>query len=299
MLNVAIVVAYPKTAKWHGTFPLMDGFRELGHEVKVVNVYNDQNQHDFHCFHELLDMRYWPDLILVLDIGYIKDDRIHTRNYPCPIFGEMGDDPQAHQRNLTCAPQYDVLLTPQRDYVGIYKKLGWKRVYWWTHFYDHYAHKPYADVKVEYDVSTVMNVGGRRAATLQMLESQKEFTFANGVGREGAEYSKFLQSGKLIFNQSNHDELTRRVFEALASGRMLLTDRIPESTGIYDLFTPGVHLDIYDGSTDLLEKIRFYLAHDEDRERIARAGQVEVSKHSAAGRAQQIVSIFESMNGKY
>ena len=48
-----------------------------------------------------------------------------------------------------------------------------------------------------------------------------------------------------------------RVFEALCSGSLLLTDRA-EGSGLECLFEDGKHLAIYDDDR-LIERIRFYL----------------------------------------
>jgi spore maturation protein CgeB len=60
-----------------------------------------------------------------------------------------------------------------------------------------------------------------------------------------------------------------RIFEALAAGAFLLTDYCDE---INDLFTPGVELDTFRGSTELEEKVAFYLANPDKRTTIAQQG---------------------------
>jgi spore maturation protein CgeB len=42
--------------------------------------------------------------------------------------------------------------------------------------------------------------------------------------------------------------------------------------GLEEVFTPGEHLDLYRSIDDCLEKIDYYLAHPEERERIAKQG---------------------------
>lgn len=61
-----------------------------------------------------------------------------------------------------------------------------------------------------------------------------------------------------------------RLFEATGAGAMLITEAAPN---LADYFEPGHEVVTYDGPADLMEKLRHYLEHDEERKRIAAAGQ--------------------------
>jgi hypothetical protein len=67
-----------------------------------------------------------------------------------------------------------------------------------------------------------------------------------------------------------------RLFEAAALGVFQLVDNRP---GIREWFTPGEHLITYDDPQDLREKARYYLAHPEERARIAAAAQAHAHQH--------------------
>ncbi len=75
--------------------------------------------------------------------------------------------------------------------------------------------------------------------------------------------------------------LNPRSYEILGAGAFLLVDE-RES---YDCFAPGEDFDVYRSSEQLLEKIRYYLAHPEKREKIRKHGHA-----SAEGR-----SLLESL----
>ena len=79
---------------------------------------------------------------------------------------------------------------------------------------------------------------------------------------------KFNQS-KIVFNISCRDDLNMRVHETLGAGAFLLTNDIPT---LHERFTDGVHLVTYKTEEEMIEKARYYLEHDEEREAIARAG---------------------------
>lgn len=60
-----------------------------------------------------------------------------------------------------------------------------------------------------------------------------------------------------------------RIFEALAAGRLLLTDDCDE---VAELLRPGEEMETYRSAAELAEKTAYYLAHDEAREAIALRG---------------------------
>lgn len=86
------------------------------------------------------------------------------------------------------------------------------------------------------------------------------------------EKAELLSRVKIAINISLNNDINFRVFETMATGAMLLTDRIT-GNGMEDLFIEGVHYVAFDSEEDLLGKIEFYSANPAERERIARAGQ--------------------------
>jgi len=61
-----------------------------------------------------------------------------------------------------------------------------------------------------------------------------------------------------------------RIFEVTGSGVFLLAEHYDN---ISDYFEPGVEIETFRDSVEMLRKIRYYLAHPEEREAIARRGQ--------------------------
>ena len=99
---------------------------------------------------------------------------------------------------------------------------------------------------------------------------------------------------KIILNDCISDDLNWRVFEALASGAMLLTPRVSPET--LELFPEGEALVTYEAHNveDAVSKIDYYLNHDSERLRIARNGYERVCRHhTAQSRAQQLLNVVE------
>ena len=83
-------------------------------------------------------------------------------------------------------------------------------------------------------------------------------------------------------------DLNMRLFEVLASGSMLITKKIPN--GQSDLFRDGEHLVEYTSTEDLLDKVDYYLKHEDERLKIARAGQeLALTKHTYKNRVDKLL----------
>lgn len=84
-----------------------------------------------------------------------------------------------------------------------------------------------------------------------------------------------------------------RLYEATGVGTFLLTDDLPN---LPTLFQPGVHVETYRSAAECVDKIRYYLAHDAEREAIAKAGQQHTLAHHTY---RQRVTEFMELVDKY
>lgn len=85
-----------------------------------------------------------------------------------------------------------------------------------------------------------------------------------------------------------------RIFKAMGVGAFYLTYPIND---IGRLFEPRKHFDMYDNTlSGLIEKIDYWLNHEDQREAIAVAGQVEIEKyHTLKVRINQYWNLMEGM----
>jgi spore maturation protein CgeB len=82
-----------------------------------------------------------------------------------------------------------------------------------------------------------------------------------------------------------------RLYEATGVGTMLLTD---QGKDLSDLFNVGTEVITYSGAADLVDKARWYLDHDAEREAVASAGQVRTLRdHTYAMRMTELVEILD------
>ncbi len=102
-------------------------------------------------------------------------------------------------------------------------------------------------------------------------ELSKEVVTHSGVNSLSEMPFVFRQS-KININttmRSIQTGLPQRIWDVLACRGFLITGRQEE---LQELFTIGEHLEAYSDTEELKEKIRYYLSHDDEREKIAAAG---------------------------
>jgi glycosyltransferase involved in cell wall biosynthesis len=101
------------------------------------------------------------------------------------------------------------------------------------------------------------------------------------------ELAEFYNRCKIVPNQCPADDTNMRLFEATACGALLITPYTPYLEELFDL---NKEIIIYSDMYDLRDKINYYLKHDEERERIAKAGQLKtLSCHTYDERVKEII----------
>ena len=81
--------------------------------------------------------------------------------------------------------------------------------------------------------------------------------------------------------------IPQRVWDVLACGGFLITNYQPE---LEDYFEDGVHLVTYRTADELIDKVKYYLAHDKERQEIAQNGFDEVNKnHTVLSRVIEMI----------
>lgn len=286
------------------------------YDVDVYNLINDLGIYSINTLDKLFQSRNEYKCIFIVDLGELKDYRLHRDYYKCPIVLLAGDDPQNFDikktfitriknflafnllsinenlfyGNSACSRQYDIVFTHDLLSVNKYKAIGNKKVFWFPYWFDTGSLKAITTSKTsDIDLVTVMSPSRQRNKILNFLGGNKFFSFKNGVGNYGAEAFKFYLRGKIVFNKSAYKEINIRIFEALGLGCFLLTDKLSSSTGIYDLIKPNEHFMMYTSKYDLVKKIKFYLHNSKAREDIAKKGQELVLKnHTDINRAKML-----------
>jgi spore maturation protein CgeB len=110
----------------------------------------------------------------------------------------------------------------------------------------------------------------------------------------GNELVKVIKSSKIAINIHRDSEISGgnfRLFEIPACGTMQIVD---EKKNISDFFKPGEEIVTFNEPDELKDKVRYYLLHENEREKIARAGLERVKRdHSLINRMSKIISIYK------
>ncbi|MGE0709141.1 MAG: glycosyltransferase [Planctomycetota bacterium] len=111
--------------------------------------------------------------------------------------------------------------------------------------------------------------------------------------REKSQTAALYARSKLVFNRNVTNDLNFRVVEAMACGRVLLTDA--QHNGQYELFEDGRHYVLYKDEQDLERQVLRYLADDEARARIERhAAEHAREHHTTRARVAQLHQAVET-----
>ena len=196
--------------------------------------------------------------------------------------------------HLKLATLFDVVFLAQREYIESLTKHGIQNVYWLPLACDPEIHSR-CEVPKEFEIGfagsiTDSRAHERRKFLLDSLSSEFDVNVRRVFLHEMAEH---FSSGKIVFNNAIKNDLNMRVFEALCSGSMLLTD---DAEGLADFFRDGKELVVYNDE-NIVERARYYLRHDEEREEIAKAGREKVlAAHTYDYRMEQIIKTMRSVS---
>lgn len=214
---------------------------------------------------------------------------------------------------ISSLPLYDVAITTKEWEVDAYKKAGAKRVILTYQGYDRRFY-PRAIGHAEWerfgsDVCFIGHQERHYAKKIQALSSlelklgiwgpgwpqyARMHSWAKGVagdGLWGENYATALASAKIalgLLSKQIPETSTTRTFEIPAMGTFLLAER----TAVHQqLFDEGKEAEFFSSDEEMVDKIRFYLEHDETRKAIAAAGRVrcEQSGYASADLLSKIV----------
>ncbi|MDW8065789.1 MAG: glycosyltransferase [Anaerolineae bacterium] len=190
---------------------------------------------------------------------------------------------------------FDAVFVAQKDYVERFRRVvGHGQVYWLP-----LAAAP--DVHYDHQLPRIYEVGfvgnlsraHRKTPRARRLRRIAERFRTNDFYRTylPEEVGRIYSQSRIVFNCSIAGDVTMRVFEGTACGALVLTDVV--ANGLEELFAVGREIVTYRDDEDLMEKIAYYLAHEEECEAIARAGQQRtLREHTYLHRMQRLTEIL-------
>ena len=224
------------------------------------------------------------DLYLRVDHGDYRHD-LPDGLRPAVFLATDTHLPKSWRRIRRAAPRYDLVCCVHRRGADALPNGAWVPA-----ACDPAVHGKLALPKMR-DVAFVGTEGGiPRKFYLQALRERYPNSFISHAPY--TEIGRIYSQAKIGFNCSVRDDVNMRMFEILASGTLLVTNRLShdelEQLGLRD----GEHLVCYDTPAQLFEVIDRYLRDDGTREAIARRGMERVLQHHTyEHRLQQILKL--------
>jgi len=234
-----------------------------------------------------------PDLVILMEPfhGFFPAG-LHRLACPTAIY--LIDVHRHLPLRLAYARFFDYIFVAQKDYVPLVQKQGFDQVFWLPLACDPDIHRPLPVTK-QYDVGFVGHLNSEtRIRRLQLIA--QHFTVNNYRQRYSRDQiTEVYSASHMALNSSIGGDLNMRVFEAMACGTLLITDRI--GNGQTDFFEDRVHLVEYEDDQQMVDAIAYYLAHEQERAAISQSGSKLVrSSHTYQQRSDTLLqTIFADM----
>lgn len=212
---------------------------------------------------------------------------------PHPMAYWASDTHLGYPYRLEMAKRADFAFCAQKQAVEDMKRDGVANPIWLPHAVEPLAYPKQEKFTKNFDVCFIghVNSPNREEALDRLFSEFPNFDYGQALFEKCAER---IGNSKIGFNIAMKDDINMRCFETMATGTMLLTDRISH---IEELFEDKKHLVLYDGLDDMVEKAKYYIAHDDEREKIAQAGYEHViNNHTMQHRVDRILA--EHLNSR-
>lgn len=285
--KITFIYDHKPNETWSTPLSLLNEFKERGWETEIVPIPNGDDS----ALQLWIQQDIPTDIVLFMDWGRFDSKWLDkTLKQNTFWIQESGDDPQNFERNYPKANRFHYTITPDKQSAEEYRNRG-INADWVPHWADTMVQFP-MNLEPKYVAVTSRGIGG--SAFLDHLTHWAEGAVGNRNGMEAKEHTEFLNTGLMVVQNSRWQELTRRIFEGMACGKMVLTDRLPESRGLEELFIDGQEIVLYNDMFDCIEKMNYYNENEEERERIAYNGMTKViANHTQIQRVDKLIEKFE------
>lgn len=293
-MKITFIYAY-ENEEWSTPMALINQFKSIDWEVDIVSIGSNRtgNYNDVEL-KKWIDSNPKTDIVLFMDWGRFDSPYLNKDLVPGFWIQESGDDPQNFERNYPKASRFHLTITPDYDSYLEYKNRG-INAEWITHFADTRVQYPLA-TKAEYVAVTTRGRGG--SAFLDQLTDWSDGAIGNKNGLNAVEHTEFLNKGLMVIQNSRWKEITRRIFEAMACKKMVITDRLPENKKLHEIFIENKDIVYYDSMEECIEKINYYHEHEDERNVIANSGyETVLHGYTQIQVVNKLISLYKNWKG--
>ena len=266
----------------HGNFVfLKEGLAQLGHNIFPIS-FREGESFDEQVYAVCKDV----DIVFFEMYGPFKLPADMEKSQICRV-AYCIDGPMYEFFLIHTMKLFDYVFVDQRSTVDILLKYGIKSS--WLPLCvpnDNFR----SSTPKKYDITFVGHISSDRTKRKNLLDLVKNNFSLNYVfGVDLHTMLDIFAESKIVLNENHFNGINLRLFQALASGSLLLTEK--DSDGLEALFEDGKHLITYTSDT-IISKIKEYLNSDQ-REKIAYNGYIECkNKHSSLARAKECLKII-------
>jgi hypothetical protein len=286
--KITFIYDHKPNETWSTPLSLLNEFKERGWETEIISIPNGDDS----------QLQLWvqkdtpTDIVLFMDWGRFDSKWLDKNLKPNAFWiQESGDDPQNFERNYPKANRFHYTITPDKQSAQEYRNRGIKAD-WIPHWADTAVQFP-MNLEPKYVAVTSRGRGG--SEFLDYLTNWAEGAIGNRNGMDAKEHTEFLNTGLMVVQNSRWKEITRRIFEGMACGKMVLTDRLDINKGLEELFVDGEDIVLYNDMFDCIEKMNYYNENEEERERIAHNGMIKVlHNHTQIQRVDKLIEQWKN-----
>lgn len=251
-----------------------------------------------------------PDVVYLHDVTFFNDiDLSMIKKHTKLIVGQIAYPPPLNESVLK---KYDLIISSLPNFVSKFKQMGIKSEYlkWCA---ESELIKKIKSKKRTYDVTYVGGFSPHHKSGTEVLEkaARKINIEFWGYGEEfipvfspirktyhgqawGRDMYEIFAKSKITINRhigiSGKYANNMRMFDATLMGALLITDH---KSNISEFFNVGKEIITYNNSNELVERVKYYLSHPLEREKIAKAGQLRTLKdHSYKIRMAELSKIL-------
>ena len=251
-----------------------------------------------------------PDVLYCQDLWFLTPQKlVELRPYVKLIVGQIASPmpPEAYLKS------YDLIMTSFPHFVPRLREMGVASEYFRIGF-DARVLELQGTVEKEIDASFVGGISRHHGKALPMLEYLARNTpiqfFGYGAGSLsrsspvvtrhhgeawGLDMYRALARSRVTLNRhinvAENYANNMRLYEATGVGTLLITDH---KDNLGELFEVGKEVVAYSSPEEAAELIRYYIAHPEEAQAIASAGQARtLREHTYQRRMEELVPVLE------
>ena len=296
-MNISFLYARLPKDVWNTSIALQREFEAAGHKTKCYSSMNLQEKYTEDGIKQLLQEAkngtFVPDVVINFDYGMFKSPLLAKNQFPNAKWVlESGDDPQSygHNHQKVVTGNFDFIISPDIRCVQKYTSEGYKAM-WFPHFADleMYPDKVY-DIIPDLDAVCTRDISD---TFFQSVRKRLGKRFDTRAGLHALEHSSYLRRGKIVLQNSQYKEITRRVFEGMLANRMVIADRPEKDTRVDLIFDEGKDVVYFDSLDDCIDKVNYYTSHESERLKIAQSGFNKIRKyHTAVARVRSLLKFL-------